>query len=152
MRRTASTTGDDAGNSGDEGNESDASDQNDFRDADYLPPEDITLHQEVELRRSERQRNKPNRFGFASNAVEVHVGVFHDPETVAEALSSNDAESWNTWCLEELPKGRKAISNKWVFKRKLDDKGRIDRFKVRLVVKGCSLCIHTFSRGNGREA
>lgn len=44
----------------------------------------------------------------------------------------------NTWTLCELPKGRKAIKNKWVFKTKRDADGIISRYKARLVVKGCS--------------
>lgn len=44
----------------------------------------------------------------------------------------------NTWSLCELPKGRKAIKNKWVYKIKRDSDGNISRYKARLVVKGCS--------------
>ena len=46
-----------------------------------------------------------------------------------KALHSN-----NTWDLVELPKGRKAIPNKWVYKIKtVDDKAK---YKPRLVAKG----------------
>jgi hypothetical protein len=44
----------------------------------------------------------------------------------------------NTWTLCQLPQGRKAIKNKWVFKTKLDANGNVSRYKARLVVKGCS--------------
>lgn len=43
-----------------------------------------------------------------------------------------------TWTLCEIPKGRKPIKNKWLFKTKRDVNGKIDRYKARLVVKGCS--------------
>ena len=43
-----------------------------------------------------------------------------------------------TWILTRLPKGRRAISNKWVFKAKLDELGNIIRFKARLVARGFS--------------
>ena len=41
----------------------------------------------------------------------------------------------NTWVLSELPLGKRALLNKWVFRIKTepDDKRR---FKARLVVKG----------------
>ncbi|GKV48172.1 hypothetical protein SLEP1_g54998 [Rubroshorea leprosula] len=42
----------------------------------------------------------------------------------------------NTWELIELPKGKKAIGVKWVYKTKLKENGEIDKFKARLVAKG----------------
>lgn len=44
----------------------------------------------------------------------------------------------NTWKLEELPKGRKAITNKWLFRRKFNPDGSVSRYKARLVVRGFS--------------
>lgn len=41
-----------------------------------------------------------------------------------------------TWTLTELPKGRKAIKTKWVFKIKHDGDDGPDRYKARLVAKG----------------
>ncbi|GJR18869.1 ribonuclease H-like domain-containing protein [Tanacetum coccineum] len=42
----------------------------------------------------------------------------------------------NTWDLVELPRNRKAIGSKWVYKTKLKSSGEIDRYKARLVAKG----------------
>ena len=42
----------------------------------------------------------------------------------------------NTYELVELPKGRKVLKNKWVFKLKRDDSGKLIKHKARLVVKG----------------
>jgi len=44
----------------------------------------------------------------------------------------------NTYELMELPKGKKALKNKWVLKRKPEPNISQPRYKVRLVVKGFS--------------
>lgn len=73
------------------------------------------------------------------------------PETVEQAMNSTDAEKWkaammdemesleknSTWKLVDLPPHQKAISNKWIFQIKLKTDGTVDRYKARLVVKGC---------------
>jgi len=41
-----------------------------------------------------------------------------------------------TWDLIELPKGYKPIGIKWVYKKKMNDQGDIERYKARLVAKG----------------
>ena len=42
----------------------------------------------------------------------------------------------NTWVLVDLPKGKKAISCKWVYKLKLKSDCSIERYKARLVARG----------------
>jgi hypothetical protein len=49
------------------------------------------------------------------------------------SMSSNDV-----WDLVEIPDGAKRVGCKWVYKTKYDSKGKIKRFKVRLVAKGFS--------------
>lgn len=65
----------------------------------------------------------------------------NDPITLGDALSGNDGENWkiaikdelqsleenDTWSLVDLPKNRKSIKCKWVFKTKCDDDGNIIR-------------------------
>lgn len=48
-----------------------------------------------------------------------------------DALRQNE-----TWELVDLPKGKKAIGCKWVFKVKLKANGELERCKARLVAKG----------------
>src|SRR3954454_16055560 len=40
------------------------------------------------------------------------------------------------WTLVDLPDGRKAVENKWIFKKKIDADGNITVYKARLVAKG----------------
>jgi hypothetical protein len=44
----------------------------------------------------------------------------------------------NTWDLVPLPKGRKLVICKWVYKNKYTSHGRVERHKARLVSKGFS--------------
>jgi Reverse transcriptase (RNA-dependent DNA polymerase) len=48
----------------------------------------------------------------------------------------NFIEKNETWELVELSKGQKVIGVKWVFKKKMNQQGEIERYKERLVVKG----------------
>eukprot|EP00253_Pinus_taeda_P012378 PITA_12378 len=48
----------------------------------------------------------------------------------------NAIERNKTWDLVELPKGKEVIGVKWVYKTKCNAKGKIERHKARLVVKG----------------
>ena len=73
-----------------------------------------------------------------------------EPQSYEEAMAAPDAHLWklamdeeiaslmrnDTWTLEELPDGVKAIPVKWVFKIKRDANGNIERYKARLVAKG----------------
>ena len=47
-------------------------------------------------------------------------------------------EQNGTWTLENLPKGKKAIDSKWVYKIKFKPSGEVERYKARLVAKGCT--------------
>eukprot|EP00253_Pinus_taeda_P013245 PITA_13245 len=49
------------------------------------------------------------------------------------SLHKNEA-----WDLVELSAGRKPIGSKWVFKKKTNEKGKVENYKARLVAKGYS--------------
>ena len=115
--------------------------------------------EQQELRRSERTRKPPIRYGYDEYAdtatyhvrhVSYHLSEVDEPSTIQEAKSSDhaaelkvaDDAEYNslienkTWKLVELLPGRKAIGCKWVFKLKHDVDGKVERFKARLVAKG----------------
>ena len=74
-----------------------------------------------------------------------------EPESFDEALQVEDSIKWeqamdnemrsleknDPWVLTELPAGKRALLNKWVFRIKIEPDGK-RRFKARLVVKGYS--------------
>jgi hypothetical protein len=94
------------------------------------------------------QRQTHSQFQRASSLL-AQVSETHDPETFAEAsghpywdttmneeyhsLMAND-----TWDLVPLPKGRKLVRCKWVYRTKYASDGSVERHKARLVSKGFS--------------
>ena len=75
-----------------------------------------------------------------------------DPATYSEAMSLPDADKWrkaldeemtsikanHTWELVDLPPGKRPIGCKWVFKKKMNAEGKVERYKARLCAKGFS--------------
>ena len=104
----------------------------------------------------QRNRRAPGQWWMANpqaNVTAAAAGIKADndePATYQEALAAPDAEQWKqamdeemaslhangTWALEPLPVGVKAIPVKWVYKKKRDASGNIERYKARLVAKG----------------
>eukprot|EP00253_Pinus_taeda_P017693 PITA_17693 len=94
------------------------------------------------------QRRTRSQFERASSLL-AQAPVNHDPDTFAEAsghphwevamneeyhsLLAND-----TWDLVPLPKGRKLVRCKWVYRTKYGPDGKVDKHKARLVTKGFS--------------
>ena len=79
----------------------------------------------------------------------AQVSENHDPETFAEASGNLDWDASmdeeyhslmanNTWDLVPLPKGRKLVICKWVYRTKYASGGSVERIKARLVAKGFS--------------
>lgn len=104
-----------------------------------------------------RQSRKPERYGeniydCATLALNAMSCVDDSPENYSEISGREDSDDWmaaiqselnsleanKTWTLVELPPGRTAIDNKWVFRRKLKPNGEAGEYKARLVAKGFS--------------
>ena len=77
--------------------------------------------------------------------------VEHDkPANYKEAMEGPESEKWleamkseigsmydnKVWTLVDIPDGRKAVENKWIFKKKTDADGNVTVYKARLVAKG----------------
>ena len=54
---------------------------------------------------------------------------------VDEMASLHKNEAWD---LVELPVGRKPTGSKWVFKKKMNVEGKVEKYKSRLVANGYS--------------
>ena len=105
------------------------------------------------VRRSIQERRQPKRYSpstfFSNFALSI---TDDDPRTVKEAVNSEDGKLWKeamvhemtslnkneAWDLVELPARRKPIGNKWVFKKKTNLEGKVEKYKYRLVSKGYS--------------
>ncbi|KAL6278328.1 hypothetical protein ACE6H2_021929 [Prunus campanulata] len=75
------------------------------------------------------------------------ISSAHDPQSFQEA---NLQEVWrkamkeelqalddnNTWSIVELPKEKKAVGSRWIYKTKFHSDGSIERHKARLVARG----------------
>ena len=95
----------------------------------------------------------PIRYGFEDLASYCLVISSRDPSTFQEAIDSFERYKWmeaiveemeslnknKTWEYSELPKGKKLIGCKWVFRKKeVVSEKEEERFKARLVAKGYS--------------
>jgi hypothetical protein len=83
----------------------------------------------------------PDYFGWEANLAGSCV---QEPHTVEEVLSTPEKAHWvkamekemkslqenEVWDLVELPRGRKPVGSKWVFKVKTDEDGNFERYLV----------------------
>lgn len=97
------------------------------------------------IRRSQREKKEPERY-----LASAYLALEAEPQSLEEAMECKEASKWTaalkeemesldknrTWTLTYLPPKRQAIKNKWIFKRKYDADGSIDKYKARLVAKG----------------
>ena len=88
---------------------------------------------------------------FLRNRHTAMIAESDEPQNYTQAIRSDNKVEWkkamedeysslirnNTWELVEKPMNKKLLSCKWVFKIKRDAQGEINRYKARLVVRGC---------------
>ncbi|GKB97559.1 putative RNA-directed DNA polymerase [Tanacetum coccineum] len=101
------------------------------------------------LRRSTRDHHPSTRYSAHEYVLLTNGG---EPECYAEAMEDEHKKEWfeaiedemnslhenNTFELVKLPKGKRALKNKWVYKLKTEEHTSRPRYKARLVVKGFS--------------
>ena len=105
------------------------------------------------MRRPVQERRQPKRYSPSSFCSNFSLSVTDDdPITVKEVVDSEDGKLWKdamvdemaslqkneAWDLVELSAGRKPIGIKWVFKKKTNVEGKVEKYKARLVAKGYS--------------
>ncbi|XP_074297640.1 uncharacterized protein LOC141628387 [Silene latifolia] len=82
---------------------------------------------------------------FAGNAIfntsvvdSSHFSYAVQEEKWVQAMNSElqVLATNNTWVLTDLPKGKKAIGCKWIYKTKYNPDGSIEKHKARLVIQG----------------
>ena len=105
------------------------------------------------LRRSTKERRStiPDDYIVFLQEHKVDISVAEDdPINFRQAIESSNSKKWidamnediksmkdnDVWDLVPLPKGRKPIGCKWIFKTKKDSMGNVERYKVCLVAKG----------------
>ncbi|KAL0349477.1 UNVERIFIED_CONTAM: Retrovirus-related Pol polyprotein from transposon RE1 [Sesamum radiatum] len=70
---------------------------------------------------------EPRTYNQAKGCVEWELAM----QKELSALEQNE-----TWEIVDLPKGKRAIGSKWVYKVNLNPDGSVERYKARLVAKG----------------
>ncbi|KAF2895226.1 hypothetical protein ILUMI_10949 [Ignelater luminosus] len=107
----------------------------------------------VTFRRSKREKQKPSYLNdYAVPALSAESFVNNVTTSYEEIKTRQDKQEWfqavqeeieslkenDTWELTKLPPGRKFLDSKWVCKIKENKNGNVERYKARLVIKGCA--------------
>lgn len=117
----------------------------DPNDSTFIGP-NVSIPAPAVIRRSARIAGSTQKF----ESLQYCMTAEEDPTSYKQALNSKDSHNWKlaidielksldsqqAWIEESLPKDRKTIGSKWVFRKKMLEDGRVDRYKARLVAKG----------------
>jgi hypothetical protein len=125
-----------------------------------IPPRTTPLTPQKTRSGASWNLNNLNPFNFNANLAVfldeefalkcVTAQHVNDPNSIADIKGRPDEKQWlaamqdemtalsknNTWTLVDLPKGYRAIKNKWILKTKYDASGKLVKRKARLVAKG----------------
>ena len=129
-------------------NEENHDDDQSVHGSEYEDENEVEITAPPVLRRSSRVKNRKEC--FCCKSVKLSSCNFCDPQTVNEALSSEDKNEWikameeemrnmkknQTWELVIHPEQCKITGSKWVFKTKRNQDGKVVRYKARLVAQG----------------
>ena len=110
---------------------------------------DATEPPQVQLRKSNRERQPSMRY---SPDEYVILTDDEEPECFIEAMECEEKKKWldtmkdeikslhdnHTFDLVKLPKGKRALDNRWIYRVKHESNTMSPRYKSRLVVKGFS--------------
>lgn len=102
---------------------------------------------QAQVWRSTRQRKPSTRYPSDDYVTLTDGG---EPECYDEAMESDEKKKWldamqdemkslhdnHTFDLVKLPKGKKALENRWIFRVKQESNSTSPRYKARLVVRG----------------
>ena len=97
------------------------------------------------MRRSVQERRKSERYSPSSFCSNFSLTITDDdPRTVRKVVDSEDGKFWKeamvdemaslhkneAWDLVEFLAGRKPIRSKWVFKKKMNLEGKVEKHKA----------------------
>ena len=113
-------------------------------DDDHVTSDQVT----IKPRRSTRVRSTPE--WYCNPVPEVMLIDHGEPMNYEEPMISPDSDKWleamkseigsmyenKVWTLVDLPDDRRAIQNKWIFKKKTAANGNVNLYIARLVAKG----------------
>jgi hypothetical protein len=100
-----------------------------------------------------RDRRQPERYSPPDFCSNFSLSITDDDtKTIREAVNSEDSKLWKkamveemdaldkneAWDIVEFPAGRKSIGSKWLFKKKFNAQGKVEKYKAWLVAKGYS--------------
>ena len=100
------------------------------------------------LRTGQKGRPRKQKLQKVNLAVNIE---YPNPISFEDAMESEESSKWinamrtelsslrenATWKILDRPKNKNVLSNKWVFCVKHKEDGSIDKYKARLVVRGC---------------
>ena len=120
-----------------------------FRSGEEVNDDDHETSDQVatEIRRSTRTRSAPEWYG--NPVLEIMLLENGEPSNYEEAMVGPDSNKWleamkseiesmyenKVWTLTDLPDDRRAIENKWIFKKKTDADGNVPSIKLDLSLR-----------------